>query len=86
MEQLQPESFDLRHALPISFPAPASVRPMEAMARMAVESEAVKTIRNFPKHQMAREMGLRRMVSMVPRSFSPTVRSMAGYMAPVRPA
>ena len=29
------------------------------------------------------EMGLERMVSMVPRSFSPAVRSMAGYMPPV---
>ena len=26
--------------------------PMETMARMAVESEAVSTIRNLPKHQM----------------------------------
>ena len=40
--------------------------------------------KEFAEHQVTREMGLERMVSMVPRSFSPAVRSMAGYMAPVR--
>ena len=56
---------------------------MEAMARAAVESEAVSTIKNLPSTRLVREMGLHRMVSMVPRSFSPTVRSIAGYMVPV---
>ena len=48
------------------------------------KSEAVKHHEEFPQHQVVREIGLHRMVSIVPRSFSPTVRSMAGYMAPVR--
>ena len=57
---------------------------MEAMARAAVESDAVSTIRNLPSTRLVREMGLQRIVSIVPRSFSPTVRSMAGYMVPVK--
>jgi hypothetical protein len=56
---------------------------MEVTERMAVAREAEKTSRNLPRTRSKREMGLERMVSMVPRSFSPAVRSMAGYMAPV---
>ncbi len=44
----------------------------------AVATEAVRTIRNFPRTRCVREIGLQRIVSIVPRSFSPAVRSMAG--------
>ncbi len=57
--------------------------PIEMTERMAVAKEAEKTSRNFPQTKSRREIGLERMVSMVPRSFSPAVRSMAGYIAPV---
>src|SRR6266481_3880320 len=56
---------------------------MEITERMAVASEAEKTRKNFPITRSMREMGLERMVSIVPRSFSPAVRSIAGYIAPV---
>src|ERR1700674_3035267 len=56
---------------------------MEMTARVAVAKEAERTRPNLPKTRSVREMGLERMVSMVPRSFSPAVRSMAGYIAPV---
>ena len=46
--------------------------------------EAVSTIRNFPNTRCVRDTGLQRIVSIVPRSFSPAVRSIAGYIAPVR--
>ena len=57
---------------------------MDVIARTAVAIEAVSTIRNFPRTRCVRETGLQRIVSIVPRSFSPAVRSMAGYIAPVR--
>ena len=44
----------------------------------AVPRAAVKIKKNLPSTRWVREMGLERMVSMVPRSFSPAVRSMAG--------
>src|SRR5271167_2344787 len=57
--------------------------PMEVTESAAVAREALKTRENFPSTKSVREIGLERMVSMVPRSFSPAVKSMAGYMAPV---
>ena len=56
---------------------------MEITESVAVASDAVSTTRNFPKTRCVRSMGLERMVSMVPRSFSPAVKSIAGYIAPV---
>jgi len=68
-----------------SSPRPASnVAPMEIIESIALRSDAVSTIRNFPRTRCTRETGLHRIVSIVPRSFSPAVRSMAGYMAPIR--
>ena len=60
------------------------VTASEPSESRAVASDAVNTVKNFPMASAPRETGLARMVSMVPRSFSPAVRSMAGYMAPVR--
>src|ERR1700676_1600915 len=65
------------------WPRIANDPPMEMTERMAVAKEAENTSRNFPQTRSSREIGLERMVSIVPRSFSPAVRSMAGYIAPV---
>ncbi len=54
--------------------APAAIKPIEA----------VRTMRNLPSTMLMRLTGLQSSVSIVPRSFSPAVRSMAGYMAPVK--
>ncbi len=56
----------------------------ETSSSMVVTSAAVNTSKNFPKTRWVREIGLLRMVSMVPRSFSPAVKSMAGDIAPCR--
>ena len=48
------------------------------------ESEPVRTIRNLPNTMSTRATGLQSSVSIVPRSFSPAVRSIAGYIAPVK--
>src|ERR1700751_1751779 len=66
------------------WPRMAKDKPMDETERTAETSEAEKTSRNLPRTKSSREMGLERIVSMVPRSFSAAVRSMAGYMAPVR--
>ena len=50
----------------------------------AVTMEAVNTIRNFPTTSSSRRTGLARIVSIVPRSFSPAVKSMAGASAPMK--
>ena len=59
-----------------------AVRLMLAVDKSMVISEAVKTVRNFPVEMSRRETGVTSMVSKVPRSFSPAVKSMAGYVAP----
>ena len=48
------------------------------------ESEPVSTIRNFPITMSTRATGLQSSVSIVPRSFSPAVKSIAGYIAPLK--
>src|SRR5260221_8331167 len=75
---LPPEEF-----IKLLCPRIANDVPMEITDRIAVASEAEKTSKNLPSTRSMREMGLERMVSIVPRSFSPAVRSMAGYIAPV---
>src|SRR5271157_5636864 len=57
---------------------------IELTERMAVAREAVTTIKNLPRTRSVLDTGLQRIVSIVPRSFSPAVRSIAGYIAPVR--
>jgi len=56
----------------------------ENNSRTAVMRDAVTTSRNLPRTRWVRETGLERIVSMVPRSFSPAVKSIAGCMAPWR--
>ncbi len=56
---------------------------MLVVARIMVISEAVRTVKNFPVAMSRRETGVTKIVSKVPLSFSPAVKSMAGYMAPV---
>ena len=55
---------------------------LRADSRATFGSEAVSTIRNLPSTRSVRATGLQRIVSIVPRSFSPAVRSIAGYIAP----
>ena len=57
---------------------------METSERTTAASEPVSTMRNFPRTMSVRAAGLHSRVSIVPLSFSPAVRSIAGYMAPVR--
>ena len=59
------------------------LRLMLVMASTTVTTEAVKTARNFPVEMSSLETGVTKSVSKVPLSFSPAVRSMAGYMAPI---
>ena len=56
---------------------------MESTDSVAVASEAVSTTKNFPSTRCVRSIGLDKIVSIVPRSFSPAVKSIAGYIAPV---
>ncbi len=63
-------------------PPMRAVPAIEIMEKTIVATEAVSTMRNFPNTMLIRPVGLHISVSMVPRSFSPAVRSMAGYMAP----
>src|SRR6266566_1394539 len=60
----------------------AKEMPIEMTESAAVVSAVVRTNRNLPRTRCEREIGLERIVSMVPRSFSPAVRSMAGCMPP----
>ena len=62
----------------------AAVVPIERSMKHIAESEPVSTIRNFPSTMSTRATGLHSRVSMVPRSFSPAVRSIAGYIAPLK--
>jgi hypothetical protein len=59
------------------------VTPIEIRASTIAPSEPVSTMRNLPSTISTREAGLHSSVSIVPRSFSPAVRSIAGYIAPV---
>ncbi len=54
------------------------VRPMLTRFRSAVVMLASITVKNLPRTISVRLAGLRRSVSIVPRSFSPAQRSMAG--------
>ena len=64
------------------FIPPASVSAMDRIENTAAASDAVNTMKNFPSTKCSRDTGLHRIVSIVPRSFSPAVKSMAGYIAP----
>ena len=56
---------------------------IEVSESNAVASDAVSTMKNFPRTKSVRDTGLVKIVSIVPRSFSPAVKSIAGYIAPV---
>ena len=72
-------------ALALSIEPPTTtLRPIETRESTMVVTEAVITMKNFPSTMFTRRTGLHRSVSMVPRSFSPAVRSIAGYIAPVK--
>src|SRR2546430_2635889 len=49
--------------------------PMDRTESAAVAREAVRTRKNLPSTRCIREMGLERMVSIVPRSFSPAEKN-----------
>ena len=65
-------------------PATNAVVPIETSMNPIADSEPVSTMRNFPSTMSPRATGLHNSVSIVPRSFSPAVRSIAGYIAPVK--
>ena len=67
-----------------SDPATNAVTPIDKSIKPIADSEPVSTIKNFPKTISTRATGLHSSVSIVPRSFSPAVRSIAGYIAPVK--
>jgi hypothetical protein len=68
----------------IDEPPIAAVTPMEISMKHMADSEPVRTMRNLPSTMSTRATGLHRSVSIVPRSFSPAVKSIAGYMAPLK--
>ena len=65
-------------------PPTAAVRPIESSRQAIAASDPVSTIRNLPSTRSTRATGLQSSVSIVPRSFSPAVRSIAGYIAPLK--
>ena len=68
----------------IKLPPIKMVRVIEASESAIVAREPVSTIRNLPSTMLSRFTGLHSSASIVPRSFSPAVRSIAGYIAPVK--
>src|SRR5690349_3781154 len=67
---------------PAERPAQAIDAPIEVSDRAVVTMDTVMTIKNFPSTRSVSETGLDRIVSSVPRSFSPAVVSITGYIAP----
>ncbi|HBE73889.1 MAG TPA: hypothetical protein DDW31_07395 [candidate division Zixibacteria bacterium] len=67
-----------------SWTSPAeNVIMMDTRFRAPVIRAMTVTVKNLPRNRSRLSTGAASMVSMVPRSFSPAVRSMAGYMAPI---
>ena len=62
----------------------AAVTPMLAGFNKAVAALKTQMVRNLPQTISGRLAGLMSSVSMVPRSFSPTVTSRAGAMQPTK--
>src|SRR5260370_38033238 len=77
------EESDLPSPKPPTLAAKKNDVPIEMTDKTAVKRDAVRTRKNLPRTRWVRSMGLVRMVSMVPRSFSPAGEAMAGYIAPV---
>src|SRR5260370_32494159 len=73
------EESDLPSPKPPTLAAKKNDVPIEMTDKTAVKRDAVRTRKNLPRTRWVRSMGLVRMVSMVPRSFSPAVGSIAGY-------
>ncbi len=68
----------------MAFMGNENVMAKEVTESSVVMSETVTTSRNLPATRSCRLMGVTRIVSMVPRSFSPAVTSMAGVTAPTK--
>jgi hypothetical protein len=62
----------------VALPRATMVQLSETREKKTAEREPVRTIRNFPSTMSLRGAGLQRRVSIVPRSFSPAVMSIAG--------